>query len=350
MPRILARRTDRSSRDVQPLASHPTRFADMLLPQHILDSLSLCGFSVPSPVQQSVIPIARLGIDVIAQAKAGTGKTLAFGVPLLEQMKPHNQALQALVLSPTREIAYQTHGVLHAIGSAVENLCCSLFIGGTAMQTDAMQIKHSHVAVGTPGRIRALIEGRFLDPTYISIMVLDEADKLMEESYREDTTFILESLPKRRQTIAVSATFPNVLLERMKKLMNEPQIVRIDDEAPSLQGVSQFYHIIGSGNIHDIKMRKVLELLDGLSFHQCLIFTNARGRAEEVTNILVENGWPARFIAGHQAQSERIESLKLFKEFRLRVLVSTDLVRSNHHIHCLQSSPKSRCFFFRKTL
>ncbi|KAH0618929.1 hypothetical protein JD844_018480 [Phrynosoma platyrhinos] len=199
------------TRDVH-MHEGPEDFSSLLLSAPVLEGLKAAGFLRPSPVQLKAIPLGRCGLDLIVQAKSGTGKTCVFSTIALDSLILESPVTQILVLAPTREIAVQIHAVITTIGIKMEGLDCHVFIGGTPLNQDKIRLKKCHIAVGTPGRIKQLIELDYLNTASIRLFILDEADKLLEEgSFQEQINWIYSSLPANKQMLAVSATYPESL-------------------------------------------------------------------------------------------------------------------------------------------
>ncbi|GCB72631.1 hypothetical protein scyTo_0006390, partial [Scyliorhinus torazame] len=268
--------------------------------------------------------------DLIVQAKSGTGKTCVFATIALDSLILENPATQVLILAPTREIAVQIHSVITAIGIKMEALECHVFIGGTPLNLDKMRLRKCHVAVGSPGRIKQLIEIGFLPTAGIRLFVLDEADKLLEEgSFQEQINWIYSSLPSNKQMVALSATYPESLAHHLTRYMRDPSFVRLNPTDPALIGLKQFYKVVNSyplpHKIFEEKMQHLLELFSKIPFNQALVFSNLHSRAQRLADILTSKGLPAVCISGSMNQNQRLEAMSKLKQFKCRVLISTDL-------------------------
>ncbi|KAJ8370300.1 hypothetical protein SKAU_G00103280 [Synaphobranchus kaupii] len=319
------RRTD----DVLP--SEGIDFASLLLSQPVQDGLLASGFHKPSPIQLKAIPLGRCGLDLIVQAKSGTGKTCVFATIALDSLITENMTTQVLVLAPTREIAVQIHSVVMAIGSALEGLECHVFIGGTPVSQDKTRLKKCHIAVGSPGRIKQLIELGFLSTASIRLFVLDEADKLLEEgSFQDQINWIYSSLPANKQMLALSATYPESMAQHLTRYMREPTFVRLNSTDPGLIGLKQYYRVVKSHHLpHKIfeeKVQQLFELFSKIPFNQALVFSNLHSRAQHLADILTAKGLPAVCISGGLSQDQRLEAMSKLKQYQCRVLISTDLV------------------------
>ncbi|XP_010126527.1 PREDICTED: probable ATP-dependent RNA helicase DDX20, partial [Chlamydotis macqueenii] len=235
-----------------------------------------------------------------------------------------------LILAPTREIAVQIHAVITTIGIKMEGLECHVFIGGTPLNQDKVRLKKCHIAVGSPGRIKQLIELDYLNTASIRLFILDEADKLLEEgSFQEQINWIYSSLPANKQMLAVSATYPESLANALTRYMREPTFVRLNPADPSLIGLKQYYKIV---NCHPLphktfeeKTQHLQELFSKIPFNQALVFSNLHSRAQHLAEILTSRGFPAECISGNMNQNQRLDAMAKLKQFHCRVLISTDL-------------------------
>ncbi|NWV38868.1 DDX20 helicase, partial [Grantiella picta] len=292
--------------------------------------LEAAGFHRPSPVQLKAIPLGRCGLDLIVQAKSGTGKTCVFATIALEAVLLESSATQILILAPTREIAVQIHAVITTIGIKIEGLECHVFIGGTPLSQDKSRLKKCHIAVGSPGRIKQLIELDYLSTASIRLFILDEADKLLEEgSFQEQVNWIYSSLPANKQMLAVSATYPESLAAALTRYMREPTFVRLNPTDPSLLGLKQYFKIVNSHPLphktFEEKTQHLQELFSKIPFNQALVFSNLHSRAQHLAEILTSRGFPAECISGNMNQNQRLDAMAKLKQFHCRVLISTDL-------------------------
>lgn len=335
-------------------------FEDLHLPDKITKGLIEAGFINPSPIQLKAIPIGRFGNDLIAQAKAGTGKTCVFTVCILENIDYLDNNPQALILCPTREIALQTNDVIETIGKYYDKLKSRCIVGGLPFERHKEYIREGcQVIVATPGRIQTLLTSGVLNPSKIKMLVLDEADQLFDEQFSDIISFIYSQLPTRKQVMAFSATFTPELIVLIKTFMKHPQYVSISNNKITdittttttttdsnvaetviskyesendicLEGVKQYRIEISNTSDNKeskftLKVNSLLYFLSHVSFHQCVIFINNKDKAVELTQLLTSRGWPTVYLAGHFAQSKRMQTFTAFREFRARILISTDL-------------------------
>ncbi|XP_052214029.1 uncharacterized protein LOC127832554 isoform X1 [Dreissena polymorpha] len=309
--------------------SEAISFDSLLLSKTVLNGLKNSGFDRPSPIQLKAIPLGRCGLDLIVQAKSGTGKTCVFSVVALETVLTDTASTQILVLAPTREIAVQIWEVMTGLGSAMKGLECHTFIGGMPLHEDRMKLKKCHIAVGTPGRIKQLIEGGVLLTDSIRLFILDEADKLLEESFQEQINWIYSMLPDNKQMLALSATYPEYLADHLTAYMRNPTFLRLNISDPALLGIRQFYALVPyhpiAHAVFEEKTKALVHLLSSVSFQQCLIFSNLQTRAQTLADVLNSKGWPTACIAGCLDQRDRNHAMAKLKTYKCRILISTDL-------------------------
>ncbi|KAI5645360.1 DEAD/DEAH box helicase domain-containing protein [Phthorimaea operculella] len=315
------------TQDVQ--ISEGVTFDSMLLNDDTLKGLKDSGFYKPSPIQLHGIPLGKCGFDMLLEAKSGTGKTAVFSVIALEQL---NLAvgLQVVILAPTREIASQICDVLKQIGSHFKNLRVEVVMGGLSVQEDIAKFKNDkvHIVVGSPGRLRHLIQDKYINISSVRLLVLDEADKLLEKSFLTDINYIFSVLPKQKQVIMSSATYPNETVTFIKQYVQSAQHICPDSNS-ILLGIKQSVTLVDY-NVNIVKQTKIrfeelLKILSKQPFKQCLIFCNYQARVAELHKMLKRQKWPAEQLYGQQEQLDRLEALKSLQEYKCRILISTDL-------------------------
>ncbi|KRT85552.1 helicase [Oryctes borbonicus] len=329
MTSIFAHNFDDKPRTKDVLIEEDLQFNALLLSQSTLTGLSNAGYRVPSPIQLKAIPIGKCGFDLIVKSKSGTGKTAVFSIITLELVNVNKNAVQVLMLAPTREIVVQIEAVLKSLGAPVEGLFIHSFIGGLPIEQDIKNLQKCHIAVGAPGRIRHLIELGALKTNAIRLFVLDEADKLVSSDMRSDVDYISNKLPIEKQVIASSATYSDDVHTYLSNVMSAPTFVEPNTDTPLLLGLKQFVSLVkGNMNVlHQLNMKneELVRLLSHVTFSQCLVFTNYQGRAESISNTLNRKGWNSMHISGIQSQSERLKVMSSFREGKCRILLSTDL-------------------------
>lgn len=326
------------SKDVE--LSEDLTFDDFKLSQETNDGLRRCGFKRPSPIQVETIPLGRCAFDLIVQSKAGTGKTCIFAIVALEALHLNqSRYTQTLIVAPTREVALQIHEVITCIGSAYKKLRCVVCIGGTEVKLDRAQLKITHdgscqIVIGTPGRLKQLMELNILKTHQIELLVLDEADKLMDDEFKNQVDDIYKRLPRDKQMIVTSATYPDELARFLHNYMSAPKNVRIGKEL-SLEAIQEFYiqSEAGQSGIKnlDAKYQTLKSLLCREKFSKCFVFTNYQSRAPLICDNLnkdetfMEKFGPTKYICAELGQCERNKVFNEFKNSLQKILVSTDV-------------------------
>lgn len=325
------------SKDVE-LTNNCT-FKDMKLANETLTGLEKCGFERPSPIQYEAIPLGRCGFDLVIQSKAGTGKTCVMGVIALEAVQSKKNVTQTIIIAPTREIAIQIHQVISLIGSKYNQLKCCLCIGGVKVDVDRKQLSgnYTRIVVGTPGRVKQLIELNILTTQHIELFVLDEADKLMDDQFKVTIDEIYRRLPKDKQMVVVSATYPDELSIFLRQYMKDAKFVRVGTEL-SLEAVREFYIQCKAGHSSKTTLEnklRILRYLLGLEisrYKKCFVFTNFQARAPIICDSLnkdpefVNQNGITSYISAELSQEERSQIFHQFRNSKERkVLLSTDL-------------------------
>jgi superfamily II DNA/RNA helicase len=304
---------------------HSSGFRDFLLKPEVLRSIVECGFEHPSEVQHECIPQAVLGMDVLCQAKSGMGKTAVFVLATLQQIEPVDGQISVLVMCHTRELAFQISKEYERFSKFMPALKVGVFFGGMAIAKDEQVLKNNcpHIVVGTPGRILALVKSKKLPLKNLKHFVLDECDKMLEQlDMRRDVQEIFRATPHEKQVMMFSATLSKDIRPVCKKFMQDPMEVYIDDEAKlTLHGLRQHYVKLKDSE----KNRKLFELLDVLEFNQVVIFVKSVQRCVALSQLLIEQNFPAIAIHRGMTQEERLSRYQQFKDFQKRILVATNL-------------------------
>lgn len=329
MTRRLAHKLESQWRSQDVLQSDEATFDEFLLSKWILSGLRKAGFIRPSPIQLRAIPVGLCGLDMVVQAKSGTGKTCVFSVLTLQFVKTSINTVQVLILAPTREIAVQSCDTVRCLGCDIPGLEVYAFIGGMSVREDLRKLARCHVAVGTLGRLLQLVKQGQLCLDGVRLLVLDEADQLLGEGFKDGLRELWAQLPEKIQVVATSATYPPEVARTLEQeLLHEPVIVRLGDGTPTLLGVSQWYCVAeGTGEEawFSRKLRALKFVLHHLRFSQCLVFLNSQARAQSLKEHLSHAGFAAQLLSGAQDQAQRLIALARLKAFRCRILVTTDL-------------------------
>jgi ATP-dependent RNA helicase DeaD len=319
-------------KDVQ-LKVDPTRqkavdlkvtFDDLKLSPTTLAALDKLGFEHPTPIQEKTIPTLLEGKDVIGQARTGTGKTAAFGLPIIETYKPELKHVQALILAPTRELALQITEELrnYARGRDFRDIC---IYGGTAYEGQENALKEGvHVVVGTPGRIMDLMERGSLDLSQTSLLVLDEADRMLDMGFLPDVEKILKSMPGKhhRQTLLFSATMPEEIKGLTRRFMVQPALIRVSADELTVPEIDQVYYQVGRRNKH-WALTRVLDNEPGQDL--VLVFCATKMMCDRLVEDLNRWGYSAEALHGDLPQNKRERVLEQFSRGEVKILVATDV-------------------------
>ena len=310
------------SRDVQSQRAHS--FDDLFIPKRIVQSLRAAGYLRPSPIQEKSIPLARLGVDVVVQGKAGTGKTLVFAVRAAEVVDARASIPQVLLIAPTREIALQASDTVVDLSGSCGMSVVTCIGGLPTSQDERLLGRGCHVVVGTPGRLLSLIERKSLIVGSIQLVVLDEADRLMENAFFPTVQRIMAALPREKQVMALSATFQDDTLQRARKVMNYNDMfeVSISNKSTSLLGVKHCWLEMGETQG---AMDGLLGVFERVAFRQCIVFCATKKECTEIERYLVELGYAAGSLSSDMDQIERIGMLNDLRQYRIRVVVCTDV-------------------------
>jgi len=304
---------------------HSSGFRDFLLKSELLLAVTDCGFEHPSEVQQECIPQAVLGMDIICQAKSGMGKTAVFVLAVLQQLVPVENTVDTLVLCHTRELAYQICQEFLRFSKYLSEIKVKVFFGGIQYKLHKNLLAEStpHVVIGTPGRILALGKDKSLKLNNLKRFVMDECDQMLESlDMRRDVQNIFKMTPHEKQVMMFSATLSKEIRPVCRKFTQHPVEIYVDDESKlTLHGLQQYYVKLTEAQ----KNRKLNDLLDVLDFNQVVIFVSGVRRCKELNKLLQECNFPSICIYGGLDQTERLERYNKFKEYKSRILVSTDI-------------------------
>jgi ATP-dependent RNA helicase DeaD len=296
-------------------------FQDLGLSQQLNKAVSKMGFEEATPIQSETIPLALEGHDLIGQAQTGTGKTAAFGIPLIEKVDVNVDAIQGLIIAPTRELAVQVSEELYKIGQTKRVRVLSIYGGQDISRQIRALKKYPHIIVGTPGRMLDHINRRTLRLQDVHTVILDEADEMLNMGFIEDIEKILSNVPENHQTLLFSATMPTPIRRIAEKFMNEPKVVKVKAKEVTMPNITQYYLEVQEKRKFDILTR----LLDMQSPELAIIFGRTKRRVDELSEALNMRGYSAQGIHGDLTQSKRLSVLRQFKEGSIDVLVATDV-------------------------
>jgi ATP-dependent RNA helicase len=306
------------SEDVEVYSS----FDSMGLNEDLLRGIYAYGFERPSAIQQRAIKQIVQGRDVIAQSQSGTGKTAVFSIGILQCLNTTTNETQALVLSPTRELAEQTQKVILALGDFM-NVQCHACIGGKSIGEDIRRLDYGvQVVSGTPGRVFDMIKRRNLVTKNIKMLVIDEADEMLNKGFKEQIYDIYRYLPPTTQVVLVSATLPQEVLIMTTKFMNEPVKILVKRDELTLEGIKQFFVAVER---EEWKFDTLCDLYDTLTITQAVIFCNTRKKVDWLATKMREANFTVSAMHGDMPQKERDTIMEEFRSGGSRVLIATDV-------------------------
>jgi ATP-independent RNA helicase DbpA len=303
-------------------------FNHLHLSENLLQNLQQLDYTKPTTIQQKAIPLILAGKDVAAQAETGSGKTAAYGLPLLQRIEAKNQHVQALIIVPTRELATQVREELKSLGKHIFGLKISAVYGGHSFTEEENSFKFPpQILIATPGRLLDHLKRDTIQLQKLRQLVVDEADKLLEMNFEEELNQILDFLPRKRQSLLFSATLPEKVKLLISKTLSAPEFIQADKQANPEQISFVAYKIP-----HLQKVPALLQLLALLGHPRSVIFCNTRERVDEVAQLLNNKGMVAEALHGAMEQINRDKALLKFKNGSAGFLVATDLAARGIHI------------------
>ena len=304
-------------------------FEELNLAPAIMQAVRELGYDTPTPIQAQAIPAVLAGQDLLAGAQTGTGKTAAFTLPMLHKLSLSEpgknrfggKAIRALVLTPTRELAAQVEESVRDYGKYLQ-LDSTVIFGGVGMNPQISKIKRGvDILVATPGRLLDLQGQGFLDLSSIEILVLDEADRMLDMGFIHDVKKVLALVPKDKQSLLFSATFSDEIRELAANLLKNPQSIQVTPSNTTVQRISQVIHPVGRSKKKDV----LLHIIQKHDWSQVLVFTRTKFGANNVADFLTKNGVKAMALHGNKSQTARTQALAGFKSGDIRALVATDI-------------------------
>ena len=293
-------------------------FGELLLDKKIVTALTDMGFEEPSPIQAAAIPVVLEGHDVIAQAQTGTGKTAAFGIPLVQSITDHRH-IQALIMTPTRELAIQVAEEINKIGRTTRIKALPVY-GGQPIERQIKALKNNvQIVIGTPGRLIDHINRRTIKLDHIKFLVLDEADEMLDMGFVDDMEEIMRNLPDERQTLLFSATMPRPILSLTKKYMKAPKNVAVSKEELTVPLIEQYYYETKD------KIEGLCRLLDAEVDGKLIIFCRTKKGVDDLAIALSSRGYLVEGLHGDLSQTQRDRVMKKFREGTAEVLIATDV-------------------------
>lgn len=295
-------------------------FDNLGLNENILRGIKEAGFTEPSPIQEQAIPIVLEGHDMVAQAQTGTGKTAAFGLPVMSKINPQG-GVQVLIITPTRELCMQVSDELYKLGKYANIKTVAVYGGQSISRQVDLISRGAQVVVATPGRLLDhLLNDRLRDfnPQYV---ILDEADEMLDMGFLEDIEEIFKFLPASRQTLLFSATMPREIRALAEKILKEPKTVSVQSKEVTSENIEQYFYVVEDWERSDA----VVRLIDYEDPSRAIVFCRTKKDADELSTTLVARGYPAKALHGDLEQRQREEVIKSFKAGKVLILVATDV-------------------------
>lgn len=295
---------------------------NMKLSQEVIKAVSDMGFEEFSPIQKSSIPLLLEGRDVIGQAQTGTGKTAAFGIPIIEKVDPKSNKVQALVLCPTRELCIQVSEEISNLSKYMKNIRVMPIYGGQPIERQLRGLKQGiQIVIGTPGRVMDHMRRGSLKLDNLNFFVLDEADEMFDMGFRQDIEMILQDVPEERQSLFFSATMAKEIMDFAKKYQNNPEVVKVVNKELTVPKVKQVYLELRN----DIKTEILSRLLDIKNPRLTVVFCNTKKKVDELTSELQSRGYFADGLHGDLKQNQRDTVMDKFRNNTIDILVATDV-------------------------
>ncbi len=297
-------------------------FASLGISPAILKAIETLGFEEPAPIQAAAIPVLLEGHDVVGQSQTGSGKTAAFAIPAIEKIDAANRAVQVLILCPTRELATQVADEVHKLSAHKRGVHAVPIYGGASYDRQFYELKKGvQIVIGTPGRVQDHIDRGTLNLKQIRLVILDEADRMLDMGFRDDIGKILDATPSERQTVFFSATMSPPIRDLIKRYSRDPKTIRIEQKAATVPTVEQWFYEISFNR----KAEALVRLVDYHGFKLGLVFCNTQRMVDELTDTLTAQGFSADRLHGGIPQAQRTRVMNKFKRSEFEFLVATDV-------------------------
>ncbi len=298
------------------------QFSDLGISVEILRAVEEMGYTTPSPIQSQAIPFVLEGRDVIGQAQTGTGKTAAFAIPIIDLVDADFNKPQAIILCPTRELAVQVEGEIQKLAKYHRAINSVAIYGGESIDKQIRVLKKGvQIVVGTPGRVQDHMSRGTLKLDNVGIIVLDEADEMLDMGFRDDIEAILQEMPEERQTVFFSATMAKPILDLTRKYQNNPEIIKVAKNELTVSKIEQVYYEVKSS----LKMELMTRLMNINNYALSVVFCNTKRMTDEVTEALAARGILAEALHGDLSQAQRDKVMGKFRKGLCSVLVATDV-------------------------
>ncbi|AWV98985.1 DEAD/DEAH box helicase [Arcticibacterium luteifluviistationis] len=298
------------------------KFNELPVSDYILKAVEEMGWTEASPIQSAAIEVVMKGTDMIGQAQTGTGKTAAFGIPAIEAIDVEDRFTQVLIMCPTRELALQVKEQIYQLSKYKKGLLVSSIYGGESYERQFRDLKKgAHIVVGTPGRIMDHIERKTLKLETLKMLILDEADEMLNMGFREDIEKILSFAPAERQTVLFSATMSRDIMSITKRFQNNPEVIKITKKEVTNDNIEQLYYNVR----RESKTELMCRLIDVNDLKLMLVFCNTKAMVDRVTMELQDRGYKAEAIHGDLSQSARNQVMNKFRNKNCTILCATDV-------------------------
>lgn len=292
-----------------------------MLDKRIIRAIREMGFEKLSPIQEQAIPSLLEGRDIIGQAQTGTGKTAAFGIPAIQKIDPELRRLQTVILCPTRELAIQAAEELRRIAKYMHGIKVLPIYGGQEIGKQISALRGVQIIVGTPGRVMDHMRRKTIRLEHVNMVVLDEADEMLNMGFREDMELILGEVPGEHQTALFSATMPKPILEITSRFQNDAELIKVAAKELTIPLVSQRYYKVKSQD----KDAATVRLLEYYQPRLCLIFCNTKRKVDELSEVLKKHGYQAEGLHGDMSQHQRDVAMGRFRNGSTNILIATDV-------------------------
>lgn len=297
-------------------------FADLGLSPEVLKAVADLGFEEPSPIQSAAIPVLLEGHDVVGQSQTGSGKTAAFAIPAIELCVASDRSVQVLIMCPTRELATQVADEVHKLSAHKKGMHAVPIYGGASYERQFFELKKGvQIVIGTPGRIMDHMDKGTLRLGTVKMVVLDEADRMLDMGFREDIEKILSATPKERQTVFFSATVSKPIRDLIERHSKSPKSVKIEQKQLTVPAIEQWYYEVPQR----LKFETLLRLIDFHGYKLGIIFCNTQRMVDELADDLIAQGFSADRLHGGIAQAQRTRVMNKFKKAEFEFLVATDV-------------------------
>ncbi|HLB32673.1 MAG: hypothetical protein A3F67_06095 [Verrucomicrobia bacterium RIFCSPHIGHO2_12_FULL_41_10] len=288
----------------------------------IIKAVAQLGFEEASPIQAAAIPVLMTGVDVVGQSQTGSGKTAAYAIPAIEKVDPSSNAVQVLILCPTRELATQVADEVYKLTAFKRSIHCVPIYGGASYERQLFELKKGvQIVIGTPGRLIDHLERGTLKLDQLKVVILDEADRMLDMGFRDDIQKILESTPEDRQTVFFSATLSKPIRDLINRFSSDPKMVKIEQKELTVPTVEQWFYEVPSR----MKTEAFIRLIDFHGYKLGIIFCNTQRMVDDLADALLAQGFSTDRLHGGIPQAQRTRVMNKFKNCEFEFLVATDV-------------------------